>query len=322
MISLFCLEKEKRGGPIYLERFSKIINSECNTYINSSFKRNFFKFLLKAIFFKQKLIIANGILGIPLLLIFFYFKKKITIIHTPIKNISKKSKFLINIYLKLNRDNKLIFVANHIKENYLNEFKKDNIDKRSIVIYGPSTYLAPAKIDYKKISKTKNCVNLIFVGGESPEKGLFFCMSLLKELNKSKSIKYKLHVFGKIKKDLKSYKNLINHQFQENPFFGFNNMNSIHLMPSKYEGMPLSFIDSLSNQIPTILNDIEASQELKKMGIKSATVLKLNVQKWASLINKFKWDAINADALENDYKLYNKIVEEQLKIFIKTINDD
>lgn len=322
MISLFCLEREKRGGPIYLERLSKIINSECNTYINSSVKRNFLKFLFKAFFFKQKLVIANGILGIPLLLIFFYFKKKITIIHTPIKHISKKSKFLINIYLKLNRDNKLIFVANHIKENYINEFKKDVIGKRSIVIYGPSTYLLPPKISNKKISTTKNRVDLIFVGGESPEKGLFFCISLLKELNKSKSFKYKLHVFGKIKKDLKSYKNLINHQFQENPFFGFNNINSIHLMPSKYEGMPLSFIDSLSNQIPTFLNDIEASQELKKMGIESVTILKLNVKKWANLISKFKWDTINKHALENDFKLYNKILEKQLKNFIKTINDD
>ena len=58
---------------------------------------------------------------------------------------------------------------------------------------------------------------------------------------------------------------------------GFNPQNSLHLMPSKFEGMPLSFVDALTNKIPTVMSNIAAAKE-QNIGIKSLIKLEMDLK--------------------------------------------
>lgn len=318
MISLLCLEKERRGGPIYLERISYLIRKDCNTFIHSSKNSYFFRFLLKTFINKQRLVISNGIYGILILITLFINKKKALIVHTPIEKMSNNSRFLIYLFLKLNNKSKLIFVANHLKWKYENHFHKLNLSKRSFTLFGPPKYSYLEKFSYKFEISDLNKINLLFVGGQSPEKGIKFAINLMKILNKEGNKLYKLHIFGKVSDNFISDENVIIYGFSENPFLGFNPQNSLHLMPSKFEGMPLSFVDALTNNIPTVMSNIAAAKELKNIGIKSLINLEMDLKKWSKVIKDHNWEE-DKDIIESDFKIYNNEVKNQLKKILDLI---
>lgn len=319
MISLLCLEKERRGGPIYLERISNLIRKDCNTFINSSKNSYFFKFLFKTFVNKQSLVISNGIYGILILKTLFINKKKALIVHTPIEKISNNSRLLIYLLLKLNKKSKLIFVADHLREKYEIHFQELNLSKRSFTLFGPPRNSDLKKFTYKVALSEVNDINLLFLGGQSPEKGINFSINLIKILNKEGNKSYKLHIFGKVPDNYISYENIFIHGFSDNPFLGFNPQNSLHLMPSQFEGMPLSFVDALTNNILTIMSDIPAAKELKNIGIKSLIKLEMDLKKWSKVIKEHNWKKEDKDIIKSDFNIYNNEVKNQLKNILDVI---
>ena len=90
-------------------------------------------------------------------------------------------------------------------------------------------------------------------------------------------------------------------------------------MPSKFEGMPLSFVDALTNNIPTIMSDIAAAKELKNIGIKSLIKLEMDLKKWSKVIKEYNWEKEDKDIIESDFKIYNNEVKNQLKNILDVI---
>tara|TARA_X000000950_G_scaffold270264_1_gene349869 strand:- start:1560 stop:2516 length:957 start_codon:yes stop_codon:yes gene_type:complete len=310
-LALFCLEKKRRGGPIYMERLSRLMNSEDLTFIRSSRDTNFLKIFIETIFNNKVIFVGSGVLGALLGICLFYKIKKGILIHTPLDQLSKKSKFIIYLFLKSNSNNQLIFVANHLKNKYENHFNNKNIFFKSFIIRGLPTM---KKLSFTK--KNNNYIKLIFIGGDSEEKGIDFCVELIKYLNLNFPFKYQLHVYGRVKYPKEESNILFYHQFKKEPFAYYDPQSSIHIMPSIFEGGPLSVLDAAKYGIFTIINDIAAANEMKENGINSLKIETLNIKKWAKLINCSKLDLSLSKSIVSQVEEWEKRVYNSTRKFI------
>lgn len=251
--------------------------------------------------------------------------KKISHIHSSF-DFSKKWNIYTMIYSIIQkRFSKIILVSKEINDNVI---FKDKIKNKSIVlenIVDPNEILKQSK----KI-KTKK-YDLIFVGRIIDIKNPFLFIDIVNEVKKENS-KVKAAMIGqgdlfddcknKIK-NLKLEKNIDLLGFQKNPYCYIAN-SKVCILPSSFEGLPMSVVESLSLDTPVINSGVgglkkmysgyeqyicNSLDEYKKM---SLNIINCKNDKYVSDCKKIRKKFTDVNFYSNTInKIYNEIMEEK-----------
>lgn len=291
-ILISCFESSNRGGTIFTRRLYDALNSSGLPSFFSFFALSrsswldLIRYLYHSIF--ADILIVSFPASIPYSFLFFW-KRKYCIIHTPYDRLSLHTKLFFILHEFLSFRNKYLFVANHLAGCYRLSLKNFYLGlPSSFVLYPLMSDYFPRNEEVAVLDKPldRHSLHLVFTGGSSPEKNLEFAFDVYRKLRDLRSVKF--HLFGKIlpslSKELHGDPHVFQYGFVPLPWSRFASVSSFHLMPSAYEGMPLSCVEAMSYAIPTLGSQICAFSELSSISSSLVRQLPLDCSLWVSSI--------------------------------------
>ena len=322
LILVICSERKFRGGTVYTKNLfdrlkvsSLVSDFSFFALSDSSWKK---VFLLGYNLLFSRILILSFPASLPLCFLFFW-KKKFCIIHTPFSRLSFHTKLAFVVFKFFLLNSSFIFVACHLLNGYTTSLRR--LGQRistfdSFVLY--PTLSSKHKVFAEK-SKSFLSVNptpiiLFFTGGTSPEKNLSFVLNLLRIVVQSRSVI--LHIFGTCTTDvfvpLELRQHVIFHGFTSIPWSYFSSQNALMLMPSHYEGMPLSCLEAMAQSIVTISSSIPAFQEISYFAPSLVIPLTLDLVLWSNIIINFDFNLSD----ESDPIFYSAETRRQFESFL------
>lgn len=292
LVLVACFETTYRGGTIFSKRlYNSLVFSGApfSSYFFALSRSSFLQLLLFLFrsFFADVLIISFPA-SIPFSFLFFW-KRKYCIMHTPYDRFSLHTKFFFVLHGLLVFRAKYLFVAHHLAVSYRQVLQQFNLELL------PAFVIYPLLRDVSSVDEVSpllnipidpHCLHLVFTGGSSPEKNLEFALEVYGAFRALRSVRF--HLFGKIFSSVSDQLHGDPHIFQYGfvplPWRRYASCSSFHLMPSAYEGMPLSCVEAMSYGIPTLGSQISAFSELSSLSPHLVRQLPLECSLWASTI--------------------------------------
>jgi glycosyltransferase involved in cell wall biosynthesis len=316
-LMLICLEKNYRGGTRYLENMHSALQQKhisANLACRSNQTRRKFYFSVFKAMHNSNVIILNAPRAI-LLRPLFFSATVFFVFHTPADRLKRHTRIFIKLMMRLYKT-KCLYVATHIKRSHDSVM---NYDLKYANATPEVLYCLPPNSSDLPVSNEKKIRDLvlIFTGGDSQEKNLLFAIKT-HQLLLGQGIGCQLHVYGNVK-NIHIYQHI--HGLR---LFGFKPIGwnyyafakTLHLMPSFYEGMPLSAIEAMKHGIHTLLSDIPASRELATICPASVTIQPLNADAWAhSIMTSMRFDC--SLRIMKDYEQLKAISNFQLGSFLE-----
>ncbi|MGA1863107.1 glycosyltransferase [Deferribacter thermophilus] len=221
--------------------------------------------------------------------------------------INKKKKEFIEKLLHKEYVDKIFFVSDAIKKEYLHGMNFKNLNEKSVVLYNGFNL---EKIKIKKNNMIGGVFNIGIACRLSKDKNLLFIVEVIEKLIEYvQNIKfhfigdgsYKKYLVKEIaKRSLNNY--FIFHGMVENVYDKIKDLDLV-LMPSYNEGLPASIIEPLLANIPVIAVDNEINREILNID-KGGWVLQNSYEVFVEKILQLyeKYDYLYQNMTFNKYK--------------------
>ncbi|MCR6513716.1 glycosyltransferase family 4 protein [Clostridium sp. LY3-2] len=186
-----------------------------------------------------------------------------------------------------------IVTSNKLLEDYLFKYV-GNIRNAKIIYNG-----IESNASIKKESKKSNVVNLGFVGRITRQKGLDILIKNLNNLNDTYLKKIKLDIYGDgpeletlkvLVNDAKLNRNIEFHGYTKLPLEKIREFD-ILIMPSRYEGVPLVMLESMSIGVPVAISNVGGVSEI------------IDTENDGWIIYNNKWDSFLKDIINGKYDI-------------------
>lgn len=210
---------------------------------------------------------------------------------------------------------------------------ENNISDKNKIVVLPNAVNLPENIAIKNFTQE---LKFLFVGRFEENKGIFYLLEAIKELNNSHiQNNYSFTFAGKgplYSKCLKNYAHLHNVNFlgfvHDRELTELYKTCHIFILPTLYEGMPTAVMEAMSYGMPVIVTDVGATSELvdadngflikaadksaladaikKMMNMSNTQLQQMALASLKKIKDKYTWTAVAQQHIELFYKLLTK----------------
>ena len=191
------------------------------------------------------------------------------------------------------------------------EVLKSRLKMKNIFVLPNCVNLEDARKFNRKL-KTLASLRLLFLGRISEKKGIKYIYMAL-QLLKEKGIKFKFVMAGKGEEEtiyIPKFKNLLGNDFQfSGVVFGQEKIklleeSNIFLLPSFFEGLPMSLLESMSYGMVPIVTEVGSIKHVITNGVNGIFVKKYSFDDIAAAIERLSSDQAYMDLLSQNARQY------------------
>ncbi|WP_337239540.1 glycosyltransferase [Proteus faecis] len=234
----------------------------------------------------------------------FNVKKIIIHSHSDRRKIESNASFLRKFYIFLM---KAIINAIDVKRIAVSEFSGLSLFKKNFNVMYCGVNLQDEDISIDILEKNKDKKLIFHIGRYTEAKNFPFIIEIMKNYKSSHNI-YFVFIGSELEplQDICNKNNLNKVIFLggvKNPYSIMRKYASLFILPSKWEGLPLSAIEAQSAQVPTLIS----SNVTKETDIGYATFIPLHLQNWIQTIDRSLSLEIQNKDLDNKFSMKNNI---------------